>query len=402
MKACAIAGYEDLGSLTIDPAYPRPAVTEPGTLLIKTCAVSLAPGDVRVLSGRTSLMQAPERFPYVPGGDSSGIVVEVHPEETWFRVGDRVACMFPEPRPFGALAEYRLVLSKNTARVPDAVTMEDAATVPSSGLTAYSFREHVRPGDRVVVVNSCGGVGCFLLQLLKREFGASYVLAVTGNVELALSLGADAVVDRRSGASWWEHPSLQTAPADLVLDLYGTATHWNASCSSGAVKPAAQGGRFVCIGMEDPWPKINHFWDVIPLMFSFLKRGIYSSLYPGTCPAHVAHQGLKTKVQERNETVLQLMSEDKVKAIVAKELAFDAMSVRDAFGMQISRQHSGKVVVKIASEATFPHPLGGDKTIDVTCTTREAQGVSAASQGATPFVVAAVALAVGIASYSRL
>jgi|TARA_B110000208_G_scaffold184175_1_gene237749 2-keto-4-pentenoate hydratase len=52
--------------------------------------------------------------------------------------------------------------------------------------------------------------------------------------------------------------------------------------------------------------------------------------------------------------------------------------------------------------ATFPHPLGGDKTIDVTCTTREAQGVSAASQGATPFVVAAVALAVGIASYSRL
>ena len=45
------------------------------------------------------------------------------------------------------------------------------------------------------------------------------------------------------------------------------------------------------------------------------------------------------------------MSEDKVKAIVAKELAFDATSVRDAFGMQIARQHSGKVVVKVASEA---------------------------------------------------
>jgi hypothetical protein len=45
------------------------------------------------------------------------------------------------------------------------------------------------------------------------------------------------------------------------------------------------------------------------------------------------------------------MGEDKLKAIVAKELAFDATSVRDAFGMQISRQHSGKVVVKIASEA---------------------------------------------------
>ena len=136
MKACTIAGYEDLDSVTIDHQYPRPAVTEPGTLLIKTCAVSLAPGDVRVLSGMTSLMQAPKRFPYVPGGDSSGVVVEVHPGETRFRVGDRVACVFPEPRPFDALAEFRLVLTKNVAKVPDPVSMVDASTVPSSGLTA--------------------------------------------------------------------------------------------------------------------------------------------------------------------------------------------------------------------------------------------------------------------------
>ena len=174
MKACTIAGYEDLDSLTIDPESPRPAVAEPGTLLVKTCAVSLAPGDVRVLSGMTSLMQAPKRFPYVPGGDSSGVVVEVYPRETRFRVGDRVACVFPEPRPFGALAEFRLVPTKYVAKIPDSVSMVDASTVPSSGLTAYSFKEHVRTGDRVVVINACGGVGCFLLQLLKREFGAPH------------------------------------------------------------------------------------------------------------------------------------------------------------------------------------------------------------------------------------
>ena len=351
MKACTIAGYEDLDSLMIDPEYPIPVVTEPGTLLIKTCAVSLAPGDVRVLSGMTSLMQAPKCFPYVPGGDSSGVVVEVHPGETRFRVGDRVACVFPEPRPFDALAEFRLVLTKNVAKVPDPVSMVDASTVPSSGLTAYSFKEHVWPGDRVVVINACGGVGCFLLQLLKREFGASYVLAVTGAVDLAASLGADAVVDRRSGAKWWEHLSLQTAPADLVLDLYGSAAHWNASCSSGAVKPAKSGGRFVCIGMEDPWPKIQHFWEVFPLLFSFLKRGVYSYLHPATCPTHAGHSGLKRDIQERNEAVLQLMGEGKVAAVVARELEFDAESVREAFRMQKAREHSGKVVVKVASEA---------------------------------------------------
>uniref|UniRef100_A0A6U4T0E9 Enoyl reductase (ER) domain-containing protein n=1 Tax=Hemiselmis andersenii TaxID=464988 RepID=A0A6U4T0E9_HEMAN len=350
MKACTIAGYEDLDSLTIDPDYPKPEVTEPGTLLIRTCAVSMAPGDVRVLSGRTTLMQAPDKFPYVPGGDSSGIVVAVHPEETRFRVGDRVACVFPEPRPFGALAEYRLAQTRLTAKVPDSVSMVDAATMPSSGVTAYSFKEHIRPGDRVVVVNSCGGVGCFLLQLLKQAFGASFVLAVTGNVELATSLGADAVVDRRAGAKWWEHPSLREDPADVILDLFGTATHWNAARSSAAVKPAKRGGRFVCIGMENPWPKVHHYWDAIPIVYSFMKRGIYSSMHKGTCPTHFGHAGLKVDVQERSEALLQLMGQGKVTAVVAKELQFDAASVREAFGMQKARKHSGKVVVRVADE----------------------------------------------------
>jgi len=349
MKACTIAGYADLDSLTIDPEYPKPAVTAPGALLIRTIAVSTAPGDVRVLSGRTTLVQAVKRFPYVPGGDSSGVVVEVHPEETRFRVGDRVACLFPEPRPFDALAEFRLVSTNLCSKIPDSVSMVDAATVPSSGLTAYSFKEHVRPGDRVVVVNACGGVGCFLLQLLKREFGASYVLAVTGAVELAASLGADDVVDRRS-ASWWEHPSLKAAPADLVLDLYGTATHWDASCSSGAVKPAQSGGRFVCIGLEDPWPKVKHFWDAFPIMFSFIKRGVYSSLHKASCPSHAAHTGLKIDIQQRTEALLQLMSEGKVAAVVARKFQFDAESVKEAFRMQTARQHSGKVVIQVADE----------------------------------------------------
>mmetsp|Transcript_37638 Transcript_37638/g.94359 ORF Transcript_37638/g.94359 Transcript_37638/m.94359 type:complete len:362 (+) Transcript_37638:193-1278(+) len=350
MKACTIAGYEDLGSLRIDPEYPKPAVTRPGTLLIRTCAVSMAPGDVRVLSGKTSLMQAPARFPYVPGGDSSGVVAEVHPEEARFRVGDRVACLFPEPRPFDALAEFRLASAKLCAKMPDAVSMADAATVPSSGLTAYSFKEHVRPGDRVVVVNACGGVGCFLLQLLKREFGAGYVLAVTGAVDLAASLGADEVVDRRSGARWWEHPSLREAPADLVLDLYGTATHWDAACSSGAVKPAQGGGRFVCIGMEDPWPKVQYVWDIFPVLMSFWKRSIYSAWHEASCPTHVTHQGLKGDTQGGNEAVLRLMGEGKVKAVVARELGFDAEGVREAFRMQTARQHHGKVVVGVAQE----------------------------------------------------
>mmetsp|Transcript_36688 Transcript_36688/g.90291 ORF Transcript_36688/g.90291 Transcript_36688/m.90291 type:complete len:108 (-) Transcript_36688:35-358(-) len=103
--------------------------------------------------------------------------------------------------------------------------------------------------------------------------------------------------------------------------------------------------------MEDPCPRIQHFWEVFPLLFSFLKGGVYSSLHPATCPTHANHSGLKRDIQERNEAVLQLMGEGKVAAVVARELEFDAESVREAFRMQKAREHSGKVVIKVASVA---------------------------------------------------
>ena len=50
------------------------------SMIVRTHAVSLAPGDCRVLSGLTRELQGPPSFPYIPGGDASGVVV-VLPEE---------------------------------------------------------------------------------------------------------------------------------------------------------------------------------------------------------------------------------------------------------------------------------------------------------------------------------
>ena len=45
-------------------------------MILKTLAVALAPGDCRVLSGKTRRFQGPPSFPYIPGGDCCGIVVD--------------------------------------------------------------------------------------------------------------------------------------------------------------------------------------------------------------------------------------------------------------------------------------------------------------------------------------
>jgi NADPH:quinone reductase-like Zn-dependent oxidoreductase len=67
-------------------------------MVLKIHAVSLAPGDCRVISGLTRELQGPPCFPYIPGGDCCGIVVEL-PENVEelnipFRVGDQVAARF--------------------------------------------------------------------------------------------------------------------------------------------------------------------------------------------------------------------------------------------------------------------------------------------------------------------
>lgn len=76
-------------------------------MIIKTHAVSLACGDCRVLSGLTRELQGPPSFPYIPGGDASGVVVEIPndvKDDFPFKVGDRVAARFVEG-PRNALAE---------------------------------------------------------------------------------------------------------------------------------------------------------------------------------------------------------------------------------------------------------------------------------------------------------
>jgi len=49
-----------------------------GQILIKIHACGLTPGDVRMLDGSAALFRMPENgFPYIPGGDISGIVLEM-------------------------------------------------------------------------------------------------------------------------------------------------------------------------------------------------------------------------------------------------------------------------------------------------------------------------------------
>ena len=132
MKAVQVKGYGDEVNdlLEVCDNVPVPSLNDPFEpiekihpfiksatksdrkthMIIKTLAVALAPGDSRVMSGKTRFFQGPPSFPYIPGADCCGIVIETMPNETYFQKGDVVAARFTVS-PRDAMAEYARVSS---------------------------------------------------------------------------------------------------------------------------------------------------------------------------------------------------------------------------------------------------------------------------------------------------
>jgi NADPH:quinone reductase-like Zn-dependent oxidoreductase len=169
-----------------------------GRVLLRVLAASAHIGDWHLTAGMPYLVRVMGfgfRAPKirVRGTDMAGRVEEVGPDVTRFRPGDEVFG-FGE----GSFAEYATARQDKIASKPANLSFEQAATVPTSGLTALqALRDvgKVQPGQRVLVIGAGGAVGTFAVQIAKA-FGA-HVTGVCSStkVELVRSLGADDVVD---------------------------------------------------------------------------------------------------------------------------------------------------------------------------------------------------------------
>jgi len=133
------------------------------------------------------------------GCDVAGEVESIGHGVTSFAPGDRV---FGDLYPYGqgAFAEYVCVPASALLRVPDGLSLEDAATLPHSAVLALQglrLRKGrtIRPGDHVLIDGASGNVGPFAVQMAKA-MGAE----VTGScspakMDLVRSVGVDHVID---------------------------------------------------------------------------------------------------------------------------------------------------------------------------------------------------------------
>ena len=133
MKAFILDRYGSADRVRADD-IPDPEPREDDVLVqVHAAGVNLL--DSKIRNGEFKLI-LPYRFPLILGHDVAGVVVRVGSRVRRFKPGDEVYAR-PDKNRIGTFAELIAIKEADVAVKPKALTMEEAASIPLVGLTAW-------------------------------------------------------------------------------------------------------------------------------------------------------------------------------------------------------------------------------------------------------------------------
>lgn len=228
-----------------------------GTLELRTDVPTPEPGagQVRVriratAVNRADLVQRAGSYPAPPdapadilGLEYAGEIDALGDGVRELRVGERVFGLVGG----GSYAEYVVVPERALARLPDAISFEDAAAIPEAFLTAYDAmvtQGGLCAGSWALVHAAGSGVGTAAVQIAKA-IGARVVATVRSpsKVEALRALGADQVICVQDAVFAEAVVAATGGGADVVLELVGGA-YLSEDLSAVALR-----GRIVLVGL---------------------------------------------------------------------------------------------------------------------------------------------------------
>jgi len=261
MKAAAVYAPNDIRIVEIPT--PRPS---PGEVIVRIRACGICGSDLPRVFG-----DGAHFYPVVIGHEAAGEVVEVGPEVSGVKEGDKVAiaplvpCMkcdnclrggyslckqysFIGSRRQGCMAEYVAVPAMCLLKIPADLSFEEAAMVEPATVPLHGLLKCGTLGGRRVAVLGTGTIGLLAVQWAKF-LGASEVVAVDINerkLEMAHALGADILVNpARIGESLVQAVTSISGREgyDLVVETAGIPV-----TQVQAVEVAANGGTVLYVG----------------------------------------------------------------------------------------------------------------------------------------------------------
>jgi len=322
MRAVVVDRWMEPSELTIrevpDPPLGR------GMLRVRIRAAGCNFFDILMVKGQYQ-MKPP--FPFIPGAEIAGEVLEVGGDVSGFAPGDRVMASAG----LGGFAEQAVVPANAAYRLPDGMSFEAGAAFPIVYPTSYAalvFRAPVRPGEWLLVHAAAGGVGIAAVQI-GQALGARVIGTAGGEdkLEIVRRVGADVALDYRDG-TWVDRVKEVTDGhgADVIYDSVG------GDVTDASLKCIAWNGRLLVIGFASgriPEVKLNRV---------LLKNISLVGLHWG---AHAMHE--PARIGETFHALFELYAKGVVEPVIYRSYPLEELpAALEALG---SRRTYGKVVV---------------------------------------------------------
>lgn len=297
----------------------------PGQIRVAIKAIGISYVDVLTAAGK---YQVTPPLPFIPGSECAGIVEAVGEGVSNVAVGDRVM-----GSSFGGIfAEAGTFRASSFNKVPDALSLEEAAVFPPSyttGFHALVDRGRLQPGETLLVLGAAGATGIAAIQIGK-SLGARVIASASSEDkrQLCLKAGADAVVNTRS-ETWRDEVKAAAGgkAIDVVFDPVG------GDMTDPAFRCLGYDGRYLVIGFTGG---ISSLKTNLPLVKTASLIGVQLRAFGEAEP---------DKQRANFDQVLELAATGKLKPVIGKVYAFD--DYREAMNAAFKGEGAGRVVMRV-------------------------------------------------------
>ena len=344
MKAVYIESHGSPEVLTYGER-PEPAI-EPHEVKVRVRACSINRLDIYTRAGvRGTRREFPP--PLILGGDAAGDVVEVGGQVADLKVGDQVVvnpriscgmCSFclngqddlcPRYKFLGtaingSYAEFVTVPGANVHVIPDHVSYDEAAAVPTIFLPMWNMlirKAKLKPWQTVLVLSASAGVGTAAIQVAKNVVGAR-VIATTSSPEKAAKakdIGADEVIDYTKEDVTKRAKELTGGQGvDMVVD------HVGSEFFEGAFNALRVGGKYGICGVTTGYRAELHMGAM------FTRQLNVFGVFMGS--------------KEDMRQIVEMLGRGKIKPVIHQ--AFPLEKAPDAHRVMDERTFFGKLVLR--------------------------------------------------------
>jgi NADPH:quinone reductase-like Zn-dependent oxidoreductase len=334
MQAIQLKQPGGLDNLSLVDIEARDPVA--GEIRVRNHASSLNFHDYAVAIGMIPVDQ--DR---IPMSDGAGVVEAVGEGVTEFKPGDRVMSAFfpnwedgrpqferilgvPGDMADGFAAESVTMPANGFTPMPAAYSFEQAATLPCAALTAWRalmVEAKVKPGDTVLVQGS-GGVSVFALQFAKAA-GCQVIATSSSDEKLERlgQLGADELINYKQTPEWGRAAQELTGGrgVDVVVEVGGSGT------VPQSVRAIAFGGHISMIGV------LTGISGEVPTAELFQKNAVIHGITVGS--------------RSSQRDMVAAINSNNIEPVISH--TFQLAEIADAFRIQESQQHFGKICLSI-------------------------------------------------------